>query len=92
MKSLVGYTGFVGSNLTNQTKFDYFYNSSNINEIDEKEIDLLAIAAPSAVKWKVNLEPEQDLQMINNLIDHLKKINTKKFIQISTIRYIKRIK
>lgn len=84
IKALIGYTGFVGSNLFNQTKFDFFYNSSNINEIDGKEFDLLTIAAPSAVKWKANQEPEQDLQMINSLIDHLKLIKAKQVIQIST--------
>lgn len=84
-KAIIGYTGFVGSNLINQNKFDLFYNSSNISEIDGKELDLLVIAAPSAVKWKANQEPEQDLQMIDDLISHLKKVKAKKVIQISTV-------
>lgn len=85
MKSLIGYTGFVGSNLNNQTKFDYLFNSDNINEIHNLQTDLLVIAAPSAVKWKANQEPEQDLQMINDLINHLKKVKAKQVVQISTI-------
>jgi len=85
MKAIIGYTGFVGTNLINQNKFDLFYNSSNISEINGKEFDLLVIAAPSAVKWKANQEPEQDLQMINDLISHLKNVKAKQIIQISTI-------
>lgn len=84
-KALIGNTGFVGSNLINQNKFDLFYNSSNISTIDGKELDLLVLAAPSAVKWKANQEPEQDLQMINDLINHLKNVKAKQVIQISTI-------
>lgn len=84
-KTLIGYTGFVGGNLNNQTKFDYLFNSSNINDIHNLKTDLLVIAAPSAVKWKANQEPEQDLQMIDDLISHLKKVKAKKVVQISTI-------
>lgn len=84
MKGLIG-KGFVGSNLIEQTDFDLTYDSSNINEIDGKEFDLLVIAAPSAVKWKANQEPEQDLEMINNLIDHLKKVKSKQVVHISTV-------
>ena len=32
-KALIGYTGFVGSNLQTQIKFDDFYNSKNIQDI-----------------------------------------------------------
>lgn len=83
MKGLVG-KGFVGGNLIEQTNFDLTYDSSNIDEIDGKEFDLLVIAAPSA-KWKANKEPEQDLEMINNLIDHLRKVKSKQVIHISTV-------
>lgn len=85
IKSLIGHTGFVGSNLTEQTNFNFLYNSSNINEINGREFDLLIIAAPSAIKWKANQEPEKDLGMINNLINSLKKAKAKQVVQISTI-------
>lgn len=84
MKGLIG-KGFIGSNLLEQTDFDFVYDSKNIKDIKGKEFDLLVIAAPSAVKWKANQEPEQDLQMINNLIINLKSCKAKKVIHISTV-------
>ena len=33
MNALIGYTGFVGSNISNQIKFDFLFNSKNIHEI-----------------------------------------------------------
>lgn len=85
MKSLIGYTGFVGNYIKNQSNFDFLYNSSNINEIYGKNFDILVIAAPSAVKWKANQEPKKDLEMINGLINSLKKVKAKQVVQISTI-------
>lgn len=85
IKSLIGCTGFVGSNLVKQINFNFLYNSSNISEINGREFDLLIIAAPSAVKWKANQEPEKDLEMINDLINSLKKVKAKQVVQISTI-------
>lgn len=84
-KALVGYTGFVGSNLNSQHKFDDFYNSLNINELKNKEYDLIIFAGVPSVKWLANKEPEKDLTIIDNLIDILKTVKTKKFILISTI-------
>ena len=40
-KALIGYTGFVGSNLQAQIKFDDFYNSKNIQDIKDKEYDVV---------------------------------------------------
>lgn len=36
MTSLVGYTGFVGSNLYEADRFDAIYNSKNIREAQYK--------------------------------------------------------
>ena len=38
--ALIGYTGFVGSNLLNQYEFTACYNSKNIQEIHGKDYDL----------------------------------------------------
>lgn len=85
IKALIGYTGFVGSNLMDQTEFDCLYNSNNINNLENKHFDLVVCAAPSAEKWKANKEPQKDLKNINNFISNLKKIKTQFFIQISTV-------
>ena len=37
--AIVGYTGFVGSNLLQFYKFDHFYNSKNFNEVMNKTFD-----------------------------------------------------
>jgi len=84
-KAIIGFSGFVGSNISKQESFDFLYNSKNINEIIGKEFDLLVIAAPSAVKWQANKEPEKDLEMINNLIEILSKVRANKVVHISTV-------
>jgi len=84
-RALIGYTGFVGNNLNQQTHFDYVYNSKNIQTASNEEYDLVVCAAPSAVKWKANQNPEEDLHHINALIDGIREIKTGTFIQISTV-------
>ena len=82
--ALIGYTGFVGSNLARQGNFDDQYNSSNIGDIEGKTYDLVVSAGARAEKWRINQEPEKDLAEINDLIGHLKTVNTKQFVLIST--------
>ncbi len=84
-RALIGYTGFVGSNIASQTDFADCYNSRNIQEIEGKNYDLIVSAGARAEKWRINQEPEKDLAEINSLISHLKHVKTKKFILISTI-------
>ncbi len=83
-KALIGYTGFVGSNLAAQTDFTNLYNSKNIQDIDGKSYDLVVCAGARAEKWRINQEPEKDLTEIDGLIGHLKKVTTKKFVLVST--------
>ncbi|GLI09887.1 hypothetical protein YDYSG_59200 [Paenibacillus tyrfis] len=86
MKSaLIGYTGFVGTTLSNQTTFDDYYNSKNIAEIQNKHYKMVICAGAPAVKWKANQDPVQDLENINSLISHLKTIQADEFILISTV-------
>jgi hypothetical protein len=84
-KGLIGYTGFVGSNIDAKGAFDDKYNTSNINDIAGKEYDLLVSAANRAEMWRINQEPEKDLAEINEFIDHLKTAKTKKLVLISTV-------
>jgi nucleoside-diphosphate-sugar epimerase len=83
--ALIGYTGFVGGNLIRQYKFDHVYNSKNLNEAQNEQFDLVICAAPSAVKWKANQYPEEDLVHINKLTAGLIRIKTSMFVQISTV-------
>ncbi len=83
--ALIGYTGFVGSNLKQQYKFTDFYNSKNFHEMKNQEYDLVVCAGISAVKWLANKEPEKDLACIKALESVLSTIHAKQFILISTI-------
>lgn len=83
--AIIGYTGFVGSNLLKQNKFEHLYNSKNIAEIQNKDFNLVVCAGAPSLKWLTNKEPANDLANIEKLITNLKKIKAKKFILISTI-------
>lgn len=85
MKALIGWSGFVGGNIAEQSKFDEFYNSSNIDEIKGKSFDLVVSCGTPSLRWLANKEPEKDLKVIQKLIDSLKSVNAKKFVLISTI-------
>ena len=85
MNSLIGYTGFIGSNLKNQYKFDDLYNSKNINEIEGKSYDLIVCAGVYSKKWYANKYGDQDLKQIKILCRHLSKTNAHQLILISTI-------
>lgn len=86
MKSaLIGYTGFVGSNIDAQADFTDRYNTKNIDDIDGQEYDLVVSAATYAEMWKINQDPEGDLAQVDSLIAHLKNIKAKQFVLISTV-------
>lgn len=86
MKSaLIGYTGFVGTNLRNQHTFSNYYNSKNINEIQGKEFDLVVCAGVRAEKWKANLNSKEDFDNIAMLKENIASINVNHFVLISTI-------
>jgi nucleoside-diphosphate-sugar epimerase len=83
--ALIGYNGFLGSNLKHQTEFDFFFNSKNIENIKNNRYDLVICCAPNAEKWLANKEPIKDLENINKLILNLKDIKCNKFILLSTV-------
>lgn len=86
MKSaLIGFTGFVGSNIASQHKFSDLYNSQNINDIEGKEYDLIVSAGTTALRWKANQEPQEDWNGIKKLLDSLEKVKAKHFILVSTV-------
>jgi dTDP-4-dehydrorhamnose reductase len=82
---LIGHTGFVGSTLLRQSKFDACYRSTTIGEIVGQSFDVVVCAGAPAQKWIANREPEQDLDKIEKLIRHLKTVKCKTFILISTV-------
>jgi len=84
-QALIGYTGFVGGNLLEQQTFDDCYNSSNIEQIKDKNYKRIICAGVPAQKWIANREPIQDRNNIQSLVQHLKSVKTEKFVLISTV-------
>lgn len=89
MKALVGYTGFVGSNLYETGAFDAVYNSKNIGEAFGTNPELLVYAGLRAEKYLANNAPEKDMELIRQAEDNIEKINPKKLVLISTIDVFK---
>lgn len=87
--ALIGYSGFVGSTLQKQCSFGLLYRSTNIGEIDGKTFDMVVCAGAPAHKWLANRNPEADLENIDGLITHLKKVRCRRFVLISTVDVFK---
>jgi len=83
--ALIGYTGFVGGNLTQQFSFTDLYNSQNIGDLAGKEYDLVVCSGARAEKWKINQNPKEDLANINLLLDNLTSATIKELVLISTV-------
>lgn len=84
MEMLVGYSGFVGSNVCKNHCFDKLINSKNIDESFGTNPDLCVYCGVRAEKFIANSEPENDLNVVLNAIENIIKINPKKFVLIST--------
>jgi hypothetical protein len=82
---LVGYTGFVGSNLKSSHKFDGLFNRQNIQEAYGKQPNLLVYAGIPAEKYLANNFPEKDFEIIQQAIYNIQKIKPQKLVLISTI-------
>jgi len=83
--ALIGYTGFVGSNILSQHQFDNTYNSKNIENMAGQEFDLVVSAANRSEMWKINQDPSRDLEEINKYISVISKTKIKKLVLISTV-------
>lgn len=89
MKALVGYTGFVGSNIYAAGDFDAVYNSKNIQEAYGTEPDLLIYSGLRAEKYLANNSPEKDMELIYQAEENITKIAPKNLVLISTIDVFK---
>lgn len=85
MDFIVGYTGFVGSNIIASHRFDGLYNSKNITEAYGKSPDLLIYSGVPAEMFLANQNPEADKALMEQAIENIKQINPKKIVLISTI-------
>ena len=83
--SLVGYTGFVGSNIAENGQFQGLYNTRNIETAFGTSPEVLIYAGLRAEKYIANKFPDEDMQKIYEAIDNIKRINPEKLVLISTI-------
>ena len=84
---IIGYTGFVGSNIINKygsIVFDEFYNSKNIDSINTNYNVIVFAGLPGNVGY-ANKNHKEDLENVNFLMNKLQNIKCNKFILISTI-------
>lgn len=87
MVALVGYTGFVGSNLyaRARNRIKGVYNSQNVEKAYGLEPEVLIYAGVRAEKYLANSAPERDLEMILEAEKNIKAINPQRLVLISTI-------
>lgn len=89
MNAIVGYTGFVGSNIFDADHFDGAYNTKNIQEAFGTHPGLLVYAGLRAEKFLANSAPQKDLNLILEAEGNINKISPKKLVLISTIDVFK---
>ena len=85
MVSIVGYSGFVGSNLCASFDFDGKYDKDNVTEAFGTNPDVLFYSGVPAQKFIANKFPEQDFETVVEALDNMKKINPKKVVLISSV-------
>lgn len=83
--AIVGYTGFVGSNLCASHHFDACYNSKNIKDAFETHPDLLIYSGVRSEMYLANKFPDRDLAIIEEAIENIHRIGAKRVVLISSI-------
>ncbi len=83
--ALIGYTGFVGSNLDRQHQFQARFNSKNIGEIEGRRFNNLVFAGAQAKKWWANAHPDEDWVQIERALSSLNTVRVDHVVLISTI-------
>ena len=85
MNALIGYTGFVGSNLLAKRNYSELFRSTNIEEIRGREFEHLVCSGVQAMKWWANQHPQEDWQGIERLLSPLSEVKAERFTLISSI-------
>ena len=85
MESLVGQTGFVGSNLARQHVFQRAYHSTDIAEAYGSKPEVCVYAGVRAEKFLAASDPAQDMAIVHQAINNISQINPRRLVLISTI-------
>jgi nucleoside-diphosphate-sugar epimerase len=83
--ALIGYTGFVGSNIAAARAFTDLYNTRNISDIRGRSYDLVVSAAARADSHRINQNGPDDLAEIDNYIALLSDVDAAQLVLISTV-------
>ncbi len=84
--ALIGWSGFIGQEILSQIEKNIdIYNSSNIETIRGKSFDTVYFCGLPAEKWRINQQPEKDLENVLSIFSILNTVSVKTFILISTI-------
>jgi len=84
-RAIVGYTGFVGSNIYLSGDFENAYNTKNIEAAYGTCPDLLVYAGMRAEKFLANADPERDYGLVLEAEKNIERIRPKRLVLISTI-------
>lgn len=82
---LVGYTGFVGSNIASEHSFSGLFNSVNIREAYGGKPEILVYAGVPAEMYSAVQNPEKDMDAIKQAMNNIEQINPKHILLISTV-------
>lgn len=85
MDALIGSSGYVGSTLKRQTRFDDEFSSRDIHLIDGRSYDRLVCAGAPGAKWIANRDPDTDRSSIQRLASHLAAVDVRDLVLISTV-------
>jgi hypothetical protein len=83
--ALIGYTGFVGSNIAAAHDFTDCYSTANISDIHGRSYDLVVSAATRADSHRINQNGPADLAEIEDYIAVLSRVNAAQLVLISTV-------
>jgi len=83
--ALIGSTGFVGSNLMAQERFDEKFHRSDIDVIRGRDYGLIVCAGAPGGKWIANRESEADGRTLRSLMAALDNVHAEEFVLVSTI-------
>jgi nucleoside-diphosphate-sugar epimerase len=83
--ALIGATGFVGSTLLRQRRFDQLYQSDNIGDIKGREFSLVVCAGAPAQKWIANQDPVSDRARLTVLMQAIASVRCARFVLVSTV-------
>jgi nucleoside-diphosphate-sugar epimerase len=84
MDALIGYSGFVGSNLALAHDFEARFNSTNIDDATDRSFGRLVCAGVPADKWAADRDGTADRLNIDRLMKVLGTVSAEQAILIST--------